>query len=32
MGPARKPNIHTLLQGMSPENRVPPAFPAGMLA
>jgi hypothetical protein len=32
MGPARKPNIHTLLQGMSPENRVPLAFPAGMLA
>jgi hypothetical protein len=32
MVPARKPNIHALLQGMSPGNRAPLAFPAGMLA
>jgi hypothetical protein len=32
MVPARKPNIHALLQDMSLENRVPLAFSAGMPA
>jgi hypothetical protein len=32
MAPARKPDIHALFQGLCPENRVPLAFPARMLA